>query len=624
MRKLNDSTFTADHKNIEAVVGDEKQADFYPRLKIKKWDNEVNFSLGLIGNEGTHRQEGDKEVYETDTLKAEFYPVSPRVKTFNSTAIRYINSGAMTPLEIAARYELDREIQWQKQTVEVHWSDRPAMMYYGYYHADSYLDLRKLGDLPEIRLAASIKNNPMYMDSGLPLIDVHYDEKRDDLTKVTESLIQAVTEVVEKRGVAVTRKGGKLYFEHKEKLVKFFSVAPIDGHFYAYVNLSCDYNKAYDYYIDGLAGSDMRDPVAFGLNAVIDVDHSIMDKIVTRYAELYSLPLETSSYTRKETQRIQDLLPVHSDMDWVRTAKRNDVYYSGRDRPDDGFEFAIHLKTKPVSNIVPLTIETKGLDFYYQGELSKEDALKSYRPSYVIGSIVAYHKTKQGNQYQSGKAFHIYRPWAVDATGEKVWCEFSPDWNGVGGLDITVPQNFLDNATYPVTIDPTFGYTTVGASAANLDQSTATETIHALIETGAVGAVSSITANIATVVATGTGHVFKFALYRASDGVKIAETSQQTDTTNVTQSWRTLNTTTNPSISAVSYWIAAWGQANGANAYDLVSLYYDTVASAGLNKSLAYGAWPNPLSGTTGNNNRYSIYATYTITSIGNFFMLMR
>ena len=33
---------------VEAIVGDDKQAEFYPQLKVQRWDNEVNFSVRLI------------------------------------------------------------------------------------------------------------------------------------------------------------------------------------------------------------------------------------------------------------------------------------------------------------------------------------------------------------------------------------------------------------------------------------------------------------------------------------------------------------------------------------------------------------------------------------------------
>jgi hypothetical protein len=69
--------------------------------------------------------------------------------------------------------------------------------------------------------------------------------------------------------------------------------------------------------------------------------------------------------------------------------------------------------------------------------------------------------------YRTGKAFHIYRPWAEDATGKRVWCRLriKPKSNE---MTVTIPQKFLDNAVYPVLVDPTLGYNTNGASSTAL------------------------------------------------------------------------------------------------------------------------------------------------------------
>lgn len=52
---LADNTFTAKEKSFAAVeVGDAKQPDnFYPQVKIMRWDNEVNFSARLVHEEAT-------------------------------------------------------------------------------------------------------------------------------------------------------------------------------------------------------------------------------------------------------------------------------------------------------------------------------------------------------------------------------------------------------------------------------------------------------------------------------------------------------------------------------------------------------------------------------------------
>lgn len=138
---------------------------------------------------------------------------------------------------------------------------------------------------------------------------------------------------------------------------------------------------------------------------------------------------------------------------------------------DGGYEYEVVFKSKPKTNVVSLDIESENLEFFYQPELTQDEKNRgSYRPENVIGSYAVYHKTKgvindiNGNNYNSGKAFHIYRPEIIDANNNRVWGELNIS---NGKLTITIPQDFLDKAIYPVVVDPTFGYSGVGASSDN-------------------------------------------------------------------------------------------------------------------------------------------------------------
>lgn len=134
---------------------------------------------------------------------------------------------------------------------------------------------------------------------------------------------------------------------------------------------------------------------------------------------------------------------------------------------DGGFEFEWILKEKPASNVLQASINTKELDFFYQPALTPEEIAEgASRPENVIGSYAVYHKSKANNfvggkEYKTGKAFHIYRPQVIDANNNKVWANLSIEGDV---LSVTVPQDFLDSAVYPVIVDPTFGYTSVGAT----------------------------------------------------------------------------------------------------------------------------------------------------------------
>jgi len=84
----NNSFITKDkievNDEFEIEVGDIKQEDFYPQVKIKRWDNECNFSARLVNEDidvGVGAiEELNKIVWEKEKVKACFY-------TLNSTEV---------------------------------------------------------------------------------------------------------------------------------------------------------------------------------------------------------------------------------------------------------------------------------------------------------------------------------------------------------------------------------------------------------------------------------------------------------------------------------------------------------------------------------------------------------
>ncbi len=145
--------------------------------------------------------------------------------------------------------------------------------------------------------------------------------------------------------------------------------------------------------------------------------------------------------------------------------------------PEGGYEIQWNLNEKPVTNKVEFTLETQGLDFFYQPVLTQEEIDGgASRPENVVGSYAVYASEQKtnwegGKLYRTGKIGHIYRPKIIDSAGTEVWGDLhiepaSPSLGGNGILSITIPQDFLDNAVYPVrhAAGLTFGYTTLGSS----------------------------------------------------------------------------------------------------------------------------------------------------------------
>lgn len=177
-----------------------------------------------------------------------------------------------------------------------------------------------------------------------------------------------------------------------------------------------------------------------------------------------------------------------------RRAFTNELYYSeGNDtvamQPvDGGYKIDVVWQDQPATNTVSFDIDgAEELDFFYQPALDAshpkvencsptecdtdgDGVIDMMRPENVVGSYAVYHKTKKnhvvgGINYETGKAFHIYRPKVIDDDGNETWGELKYE---NGQLSVTVDQSFLDKASYPVVVDPTFGYESVGGSSEDI------------------------------------------------------------------------------------------------------------------------------------------------------------
>lgn len=282
---------------------------------------------------------------------------------------------------------------------------------------------------------------------------------------------------------------------------------------------------------------------------------------------------------------------------------------------DGGFEFEWVLPKKPATNVLTATIQTKELNFFYQPPLTQKEIDEGEeRPENVVGSYAVYHKTKggmndaAGMEYKVGKAFHIYRPKVTDANGDSVWGELNID-EAEGLLTVTIDRTWLDNAVYPVRVDPTFGYTTAGATAVAFGNTVAGFQNATSVESGTV---TSISAYRDIQTGTSAGGVAIYNDLTSSPNALLAQdTGDQTITT--TAQW--LTWTISSSISAATYWLAFAQSVTNAR------MYRDTGAVGDILKqetAFTFENWQDPENeDTTVTNRLYSIYATYTAAGGG-------
>ena len=270
---------------------------------------------------------------------------------------------------------------------------------------------------------------------------------------------------------------------------------------------------------------------------------------------------------------------------------------------DNSFEIELLLNSKPASNVFTWTIQSKGLNFYYQPPLTAQEiAAGDVRPDNIVGSYAVYtnrknHNLSTGINYRHGKAFHIYRPKATDAKGGSTWCDLNIE-NGL--MTVTVPQTFLDTAVYPVLVDPTIGYTTVGGTGSFLN----TDDVYGVHATATEdGTVNSISIYFST--ASGN---FKGLLVDGSSKTIVTNGISPAGSYSSTAAWYTTTYSSSPSISnTVDYYIC------GIVDTVVTKMYYDTGSSPDnlYDSSNSYASPTDPTDGTTGNR-LYSAYATYT------------
>ena len=153
----------------------------------------------------------------------------------------------------------------------------------------------------------------------------------------------------------------------------------------------------------------------------------------------------------------------------------NKDYHNYLFERDDGVEWAFRLDENPGVNTMMFPCLSWGLNLNYQDTLMDMEKSFSHRPDSVIGSYALYHASGRNNigygdgttsVYRAGKFGHIFRPYAYDSKGDTTWLEqrFEGGW-----YTLTLPDGWLDNAKYPVIVDPTLGYTSVGASMSGAD-----------------------------------------------------------------------------------------------------------------------------------------------------------
>lgn len=301
------------------------------------------------------------------------------------------------------------------------------------------------------------------------------------------------------------------------------------------------------------------------------------------------------------------------------------------EKKDGGFEIEFILRKKPISNKITLKYSSKNLRFMKQLAYDKqvmapidiaagvvdrtptegknkngdvivrvpENMINSYSVYYTKAKRI-YSNAAEAEQIRAGKAFCIPRLKATDAGKNEVWLD--QDFEQNGNYVITMPQDFLDKAKYPIIVDPTFGYTTLPTGSSISFEDVIVGNIGTPAEAGTVDTLHLALTNWSN------GEAVKMALY-TSPGDALVANSESTERSDGGSGWQTFQVSGTANLTTQQYAVMAWSGST-------VEIWRD--AGSGTNAyyelSQTYGSWPSSISSSADTNN-YGTYCTYgTVT----------
>ncbi|MBP6912988.1 MAG: hypothetical protein KBC00_00035 [Candidatus Levybacteria bacterium] len=626
----------------KVIVGNPKSSNtnkIEPQIELTKWNEEVKMKVNydikakeVVADENSIIWKGDKQdlIYKQIPAKKETTLKKipkPKIKLAqNTTKLRYIKFEPSDLLTIAASYELFEREQSDMPTLTSYVPDEDGYFFFGYRRAE--LDLRMPEQIkqPIVRLKADESTFgcpviPFKKNGGFIMRLYYPDVKSQKGDLYQDKFIQAINNALKSKNInqIVYRQHDFIYYLDGIRPVQIGRIGADTNNiiFYIYTiepfstNLKDNIRMSMVLIDLALPSHDLK-------NIKSDINSSFRDEVASEFIKSTEFETSTSTLTDEEKRLLDGIKNLHKEKNWGILSERTDIPKSPSDEEKfDKFEFDILLHTKPESNIFTYNIETDGLDFFYQPELTENLKDKgNFQPENVANSYAVYKKNStnvydnilEAEKYKVGKVLHIYRPLITASNGKTTWGELNIDTKK-NILTITVNKLWLENASYPVLIDPTFGYTSVGAFTQSIESD-----MSGTVNTGpSTGTATSIAAYIR---GTGTTCDYIFGLYKDSDSSFIIGTSLSSFPASQTTQWYTLNLTNPTTISAIDYIIAVWSESckSGNNA-----IYYDNVGVTRYISSPGTPTgsnWPNPGNFAVWDNKKISAYVTYGVTKM--------
>lgn len=277
-------------------------------------------------------------------------------------------------------------------------------------------------------------------------------------------------------------------------------------------------------------------------------------------------------------------------------------------------EWEIILPVKPSGDpIWTFPIEHNNLTVHLQDSTDFDPAIDT-RVDRIWFSHLFLHATRAWNKsgtnenFQTGRAFRIYRLKAIDANGDWIWLDLLIDMAG-NTFTISEPKSesgWFRNAAYPVIIDPQFGNTSTPDGTLRSTGNRFWGSIFTM--GGTAGTMDSI---VCYYVASADACV---GLYDAS-GNYVDSSTACTFTSGST--WHQFTVTENASVSASTDYIMGTNDCGVDGSH-----YWDTVTDAG--RWRADTCPSNASYSFSTNTNYYHIYGVYTEAEAGDDYPMRR
>ncbi len=317
------------------------------------------------------------------------------------------------------------------------------------------------------------------------------------------------------------------------------------------------------------------------------------------------LPISAQTQAEKEISL--------SGEDWsFSVPKTTNVYHLEKSL---GQELRMYLEKPTGQDYVIFPLNYEGVKLYKQLPLDKELDLKQYsfvNSTHAVnekGEIVVYRPENIVNSYavyseKTGqKVAHIYRSAVFDAKGQRQYVDMEIS---KAGIKVYLPTEWVNDINrYPLTVDPTFGYTTIGSSSTSGNMNRCQFVPFTLTEAGNVTSINVYLSYETTWITK-----VKTAIYNQSTNYPdslLAYSEEKTVSSSINSGpdWLQLSISGGINLDAGTYYLTLWQEG-------LVNYYFDS----GLNRyhidSESYSSFPETAwVGMATEDRKVSIYAEY-------------